>query len=198
MAEQVITLVAATNKLFLNVDIKKVKQTQMDMLAYFKDAEPDVIKEIEEGKVLTDDERNNDIWNANMCRGMSDLIFFLRQRQEKTAVKLQSLIRRIGTIEGIGAVEDYRDLYELSAKDLERLLLVLAEDTEYEKVVFDIGFFGDGSMELLKCMDKLFVPQPATRSQQCKCKSWEALLKKEGLEECLAKMQYVAVNHGRI
>lgn len=119
---------------------------------------------------------------------------FLRQRQEKTAVKLQSLIRRIGTIEGIAAVEDYRDLYELSAKDLERLLLVLAEDTEYEKVVFDIGFFGDGSMELLKCMDKLFVPQPATRSQQCKCKSWEALLKKEGLEECLAKMQYVAVN----
>lgn len=55
MAEQVITLVAATNKLFLNVDIKKVKQTQKDMLAYFKDAEPDVIKEIEEGKVLTDD-----------------------------------------------------------------------------------------------------------------------------------------------
>ena len=55
MAEQVITKVAATNKLFLNVDIKKVKQTQMDMLAYFKDAEPDVIKEIEEGKVLTDD-----------------------------------------------------------------------------------------------------------------------------------------------
>ena len=55
MAEQVMTLVAATNKLFLNVDIKKVKQTQMDMLAYFKDAEPDVIKEIEEGKVLTDD-----------------------------------------------------------------------------------------------------------------------------------------------
>ena len=88
--------------------------------------------EVFDGKVLTDDERNNDIWNANMCRGMSDLIFFLRQRQEKTAVKLQSLIRRIGTIEGIGAVEDYRDLYELSAKDLERLLLVLAEDTEYE------------------------------------------------------------------
>ena len=55
MAEQVITLVAATNKLFLDVDIKKVKQTQMDMLAYFKDAEQDIIKEIEDGKVLTDD-----------------------------------------------------------------------------------------------------------------------------------------------
>ena len=27
---------------------------------------------------------------------------------------------------------------------------------------------------------------------------WEALLKKEGLEECLAKMQYMAVNRGRI
>ena len=55
MAEQVITLVAATNKLFLDVDIKKVKQTQMDMLAYFKDTEQDIVKEIEKGKVLTDD-----------------------------------------------------------------------------------------------------------------------------------------------
>lgn len=67
---------------------------------------------------------------------------FLRQRQEKTAVKLQSLIRRIGTIEGIAAVEDYRDLYELSAKDLERLLLVLAEDTEYEKLSLILDFSG--------------------------------------------------------
>ncbi len=32
--------------------------------------------EVFDGKVLTDDERNNDIWNANMCRGMSYLIFF--------------------------------------------------------------------------------------------------------------------------
>lgn len=55
MPEQVVTLVAATNKLFLDTDIKKVKQTQMDMLAYFKDSEPDILKELEDEKVLTDE-----------------------------------------------------------------------------------------------------------------------------------------------
>lgn len=47
-------------------------------------------------------------------------------------------------------MEDYRDLYELSAKDLERLLLVLAEDTEYEKLSLILDFRGwfDGIVEM--------------------------------------------------
>jgi F-type H+-transporting ATPase subunit alpha len=55
MAEQVITLVAATNKLFLNIDVKKIKQTQADMLTYFKDAHKDIVSELEEKKALTDE-----------------------------------------------------------------------------------------------------------------------------------------------
>jgi F-type H+-transporting ATPase subunit alpha len=55
MAEQVITLVAATNKLFLNIDVKKIKQTQADMLTYFKDAHKDIVSELEDKKTLTDE-----------------------------------------------------------------------------------------------------------------------------------------------
>jgi F-type H+-transporting ATPase subunit alpha len=55
MAEQVITLVAATNKLFLNIDVKKIKQTQADMLIYFKDAHKDIVSELEDKKTLTDE-----------------------------------------------------------------------------------------------------------------------------------------------
>ena len=81
--------------------------------------------------------------------------------------------------------------------DENTITVEVGESGNYYNMVFNIEN-AVLNMELLKCMDKLFVPQPATRSQQCKCKSWEALLKKEGLEECLAKMQYVAVNRGRI
>ena len=38
--EQVITLCAATNKLLIDIEIKKLKEFQMDMLAYIDNAYP--------------------------------------------------------------------------------------------------------------------------------------------------------------
>ncbi len=53
--EQVITLCTATNKIMLDVDKNKVKEFQMDMLAYFDSVHPEIGKEIDETKVLTDE-----------------------------------------------------------------------------------------------------------------------------------------------
>ena len=55
MAEEVITLVAATGKLFIPVPVEKVKQTQLDMLEYFRNAKPELIRELEETKNLSDE-----------------------------------------------------------------------------------------------------------------------------------------------
>ena len=55
MAEEVITLVAATGKLFIPVPVEKVKQTQLDMLEYFKNAKTELIRELEETKNLSDE-----------------------------------------------------------------------------------------------------------------------------------------------
>ena len=55
MAEQVITLYTATNKLFLDVDVKKIKAMQKDMLTYFKTEHPEIIQELNEKKVLSDE-----------------------------------------------------------------------------------------------------------------------------------------------
>lgn len=57
MPEQVITLVAATEKLFTNIPVEKVKKAQGAMLEYFNSKAPGVAHELEEGKVLTDEIR---------------------------------------------------------------------------------------------------------------------------------------------
>jgi F-type H+-transporting ATPase subunit alpha len=53
--EQVITLITATNKMFVDVDTKATKKYQTDMLAYFDTAYPEIGKEIEENKVINDE-----------------------------------------------------------------------------------------------------------------------------------------------
>lgn len=54
MPEQVITLCAATHKLLLDMERNKIKEFQMDLLAYFARAHADIIAEIGEKKALDD------------------------------------------------------------------------------------------------------------------------------------------------
>ena len=54
LAEQVIKLVAATNRIFLDVDVKKTKEVQLGMLDFFKAEHKDIVDEINEKKVLDD------------------------------------------------------------------------------------------------------------------------------------------------
>ncbi len=53
--EQVITLCVATHKVMLTVDVTRIKEFQMKMLQWFDDNHPEIGREIEEKKVLTDE-----------------------------------------------------------------------------------------------------------------------------------------------
>lgn len=55
VSEQVLTLVLATNKMMLDVEINKMKAFQKDILDDFKINHSDIIEEIETAKTLTDD-----------------------------------------------------------------------------------------------------------------------------------------------
>lgn len=53
--EQVITLCAASHKVMISIDVNQIKEFQMNMLAWFEEHHPEVGKEINETKVLTDE-----------------------------------------------------------------------------------------------------------------------------------------------
>ena len=56
MAEQVITLYAATHKKFMDIPKDKVKKFQMKMLDDIRAAHADIYRDLEEGKVLSDEQ----------------------------------------------------------------------------------------------------------------------------------------------
>lgn len=58
LAHQVITLVGAIGKKFVNVPADKIKEYQGDMLGYFMDNCSDIVDEIQNGKTLTDELRD--------------------------------------------------------------------------------------------------------------------------------------------
>lgn len=129
-------------------------------------------------------------------RGMSELIFYLRQHKEKVAVKLQSLIQAQDGIAVVRAVEDYRDLYSMTVSDMQRLLRVLAEETEYQKIFFDIGCISECSLELMRCCDVLYLPKAHSEIQHNKQTAFEQLLIREGDREMLERIRFVSMREG--
>ena len=55
MQEQVITLCAATHRVMLDVAVERIKEFQMSMLEWFANHHPEVGKELEEKKALSDE-----------------------------------------------------------------------------------------------------------------------------------------------
>lgn len=112
-------------------------------------------------------------------RGMSEVIFYLKQRKDKLAMKLESLISVIDGVRGILAVEDYRDLYQMTKEDMELFLDVLEKQTEYEKIIFDIGYLSDTILFLMSQCTRIYMPKAITESQQSKKRAFERLLIRE-------------------
>nr|WP_206426648.1 F0F1 ATP synthase subunit alpha [Clostridium sp. E02] len=52
---QVISLVVANNRLLLDVEVSKIKEYQNELLEYFDSVHPEIVKEIEEKKTLSDE-----------------------------------------------------------------------------------------------------------------------------------------------
>lgn len=126
-------------------------------------------------------------------RGMSELIFYLKQQKSKVALKLETLIRRIEGADYLYPVEDYRDLYSINREDVDHLLAVLSEETDYEIVVFDVGYLSDASLYLLYCCDLIYIPEAGNPREENQKKSLERLLGREGMGEVLEHIQYVSV-----
>lgn len=71
LARQVITLVAANHEVFMSVPVKEVKQFQSDMLNFFQREHEEIVKEINEKKVLTDELSELIVNVANEFKGRS-------------------------------------------------------------------------------------------------------------------------------
>ena len=59
LAEQVISLVAANKKMFLGIPKNKIKWFQMKMLEHVKENYSEIIRELQEEKILTDELTEN-------------------------------------------------------------------------------------------------------------------------------------------
>lgn len=124
-------------------------------------------------------------------RGMSEVIFYLKQRKEKLALKLETVIISQEGVDYIFSVEDYRDLYSLNREDICHFLEVLSHQTDYDSIVFDIGYLNEAVLYLMEQCNQLYMPKAITEKQQSKERAFRRFLLREDYEQLAQSFQRV-------
>lgn len=90
--------------------------------------------------------------------GFSEVLFFLRQKEEERAVNIRAVLQRGEEMDAIGPVRWFTDLESVTPQDLERLFCRELWDTEYRAFVVAVGQFDKTGRTVLHCCDKVLVP----------------------------------------
>ncbi len=125
--------------------------------------------------------------------GLSELLFYLKQQTEKIVRKLSGLIQEWQGVDYLCPVEDYRDLYGITREEMELLLHILSENTDYENVIFDLEFPGEASLYLLGECDFIYLSKPQNEWEKNQRDGFLRLLQKEGMEKAISRITYLSV-----
>ncbi len=89
--------------------------------------------------------------------GMSDVIYYLKQRQKGILMKIQSMATTIAGVDCICAVTHYGDLRELEKGDMDFLMEELVKTQVYQSIVFDFGNLNEIVLYILERCRKIYV-----------------------------------------
>lgn len=90
--------------------------------------------------------------------GFSELLYYIKQKNSNLIMKFDSIICNYNHFDFIPPTSHYQDLLEMNPDDISFLIRCLREYSDYEVIIFDIGFFGNSILELLNRCDKIYVP----------------------------------------
>lgn len=124
-------------------------------------------------------------------RGISDLLFYIRQRKEKTPLKLQSLVQRQAEFDYLPAASDCRDLYSLQPGDVDFMLRMFAGKTPYERVYFETGFLSEAVLHLFCCCNCIYLPAARTQWERNQQSAWKGWMVREGMEDVIKQIRYL-------
>lgn len=115
--------------------------------------------------------------NDEKAAGMSDMIYYIKQRKSNLIVKLRTMVKKIGNIDYLLPADHFSDLYEMDKDDVEMLMYELKNHSDYDYIILDIGYLNDSTYELLKHCEKIYMPVLKDPISREKINSFQRILK---------------------
>lgn len=125
--------------------------------------------------------------------GLSDLLYFLRQRREPLAERICGMVVAAGRLDVIPPVRAPADLAAAAAEDWRYLLETLRCQSSYEEVVLDIGDSAQPVEGLLGMCTRVYVPTLDDGEARIKLERFLAFIRENACPELAPCMESLSL-----
>lgn len=126
-------------------------------------------------------------------RGLSDLLFLLRQGEGDWAAAVASCTLPFGKLDILMPPAFAGELFDVSSREWERFFDLLREKTAYEFLLVDVGGGAGNLREILLECDRLYLPAPADFVEKARTEEFQAFLEREENRDILPSLCTVHV-----
>ena len=130
---------------------------------------------------------NQELLPELQTRDLADLLYFLNAEQGKFALRMQSMVRQVGSLDYIPPMRAGQNLLQITAKEWLLFLKKLQELGVYEYVVMDLSECMQGLFDILKTCRRVFTVQAEDPAAGGKLTQYEKALEIYSCEDVLER-----------
>lgn len=128
---------------------------------------------------------------------LADLLYFLNAEKDKFRLRLQSMMKKCGSLDYIPPMKSGQNLLPITAGEWLSLLHKLEELGEYEYVVLDLSESMQGLFEILRLCDRVYTLTREERLAKAKLSQYEQVLALYQYDDVLQKTRRLSIPHIR-
>lgn len=128
--------------------------------------------------------------NNSQC--LTDFIYYLKE--DSNVDKIQKLLRCSGKLSVLSGILHGADILSLSIEDVQRWISELKEYSDYQTVVFYLGYYTETAIELMKLSDRVIVTTLDKPYELSALQEWERQMNQLGMNTKQDKFQFVKLN----
>ncbi len=106
--------------------------------------------------------------DCEIKEGISELIYYIHESSKSASYRLLAMLNDEEGYKSVSGVKHYRDLYDISSDDVDRLFECIDAIDEFDMIVIDAGFMGDSVYDVLAHCNDIHMPVMDERSMRIK------------------------------
>ena len=126
----------------------------------------------------------------------SDLIYGIRQKKEQFLLCLQGVLHHAERFDYVLAPENPEDLLEIQEDDLECLLALLQEQTDYETIIWNCGGMNHVMEQVMRCSSRVYAVVKDRSFGKYRKAEFDKYLQKERRRWLRERVEYISPQAG--
>lgn len=127
------------------------------------------------------------LYRYNQGRTIEDLLYFLETSPEKFGVYLKSCIRKVDNLDFVPPINTMQSLLLVRQEQWLRLIKVIIEESDYERIVLDLSEGMQGLFEILRLCTHIYTFTGEDRYAKAKLEQYEQILTLSQYDDILDK-----------